>query len=76
MRKFICVRDPYTRCGAGEPLEMSIVEAEDLDDLARKLDHEDSTFEEWEQMNGDGADYYLIHELLPDGTLSTDPILE
>ncbi len=73
MRKFIVVTEPYTRYGCSEPLQVRLIEAEDPDALALIIEpslsgaSDYSPLEQLEEMNGDGADYHLIHELAPSG---------
>jgi hypothetical protein len=78
-RRFIVYKEPYDR-GFTSAGDMTLRKAKDLDTLIRDLEPE-MTKEllphmsptDWlEQASGEGFDYYLIKELLPDGTLSED----
>ncbi len=71
MRTFIVVTEVSDRCDSGE-LKLELHLAKSLDDLLFKLEEWDGTVDEFRQGNGDGGNYYLVKELLPDGTLSAE----
>jgi len=71
MRTFVVAKEPYSR-DSPEPLELFIVHAETLDDLAHHLDdnlclddvERGTAFFSLRESSGDGCDYYLIRELV------------
>lgn len=82
MRKYIVVTDEYIRYGEGKLTTRLIkvgddytTEKEELEQLARILEpdaeedveHEETShFQYLKDANGDGCNYYLIHEIVGD----------
>jgi hypothetical protein len=71
MRQFIVAVEPYTPFGPGaEPIDVRLVEAEDLNALAEKLEPgigDESDLSPWEALmeaNGDGMAGYTVRELV------------
>lgn len=79
MAKFIVVCEEYERHGPGQ-ISLTLHDAPDLETVVLALEDIDPADEEgdydaveWlKQSNGDGMNFYIIKELLPDGTLSDD----
>jgi hypothetical protein len=76
MRTFIVLVEQYERWGGGN-LDVRLVKAKDLNDLALKLEpeliapseEEEEPNEPWAELmeaNGDGMNYYLVKELVGD----------
>lgn len=89
-RKFIVACDEYGGFSGGGPLTVDLYEAGDLDDLILNVLQEAVRPEDWDDddgkypcpsptkylqdANGDGMNFYIIKELLPDGTLGPELI--
>lgn len=74
MKRFVVVTEEYKRFGFGS-IDVDLYEAEDFAALAELLGETDSTdleergsveeqLKHFKSGNGDGANYYIVHELI------------
>lgn len=86
MKTFIVFCEEYERFGGGQ-VDFELYEAADFEALCQILDPDYDASEDSEDdivplvddfrgRNGDGCDFYIIKEILPDGTLSDDLMIE